>query len=801
MAIETCSLRVGDVIVLRAEGGAPEAEYVLFDDADVELSMVPGKGLQETSYRTTVGAARERLITAGVTPRLALESARRMRRDLAARYARGPVAWKVAEHLGAAELFEGQTFNGKTRRYRGRWLDLESLAVDARLLRATTALQALHLVALLEECADGIPIVLTTGEIARGLPPGERTYRRPDVSHAVEVPAALEKLHKNPFPRTATRDQGRSADHLLDVIRRKMSLAGSPAAQARLLKVERAIAMRDRPTSGPLATPGLWGLETRLALGDHADVVTDVHAIEQTSGRTIGTSYIRAFAALVGGTMEPRALAANVSSLASAGHAFPELSLLAARAWAAAGDPTRALAYARDVTNDANAAPELKALARELAADMTANRPVHFAAYAPPTLVGSIPPPAIDALPESHPPDTAIEPMPVVSITPPPGYGAPYDPLPSVRVEMSRVSARDPRSEPPDTPPPPSEPPVSILPPSGPASSRGSMRPQAPALDLGTPSSAYEWVRRKNTPIPARARTVKDFEAVEVPPKPKYQPMHTPPPPAARASQPPPRASQPPPIAATRVSVIAREPARRSHAAVPVPPVAETTPSMPDSAAPDSMDDERTVALVRRAPQGHGRPNERAGQRPAFGVEKAPPPPGSPELMQPRQLDTGRTEFVDTLTLPPPGLPGQPPPLDFIPGSEVEARVAFTCFARDLAREFRLRYGVTCKTDVATVEVLQRSLRELFPTGEVVDRQGVIEVRRHAALLSELLVRVMGGYWIDIFSSDLADWAMYVPPATRVWPFARVMRYVVMGNQETDLVSYYLELEARALRA
>ncbi len=32
----------------------------------------------------------------------------------------------------------------------------------------------------------------------------------------------------------------------------------------------------------------------------------------------------------------------------------------------------------------------------------------------------------------------------------------------------------------------------------------------------------------------------------------------------------------------------------------------------------------------------------------------------------------------------------------------------------------------------------------------------------------------------------------------RVWPFGRVLRFVVMGHRERDLVSYYLELEGRS---
>jgi hypothetical protein len=273
MSTESCALRIGDVIVLRSDGGAPEAEYALFDEGDVELTTTSGRTLRETSYRTTVGAARDRMRFAGVSTEMANETARVMRRDLATRYARGAIAWKVAEHLGPAELFDGQTFSSTTRRYLGRWLDLEALAVDARILRATTAIQALHLIALLDECDDRIPVVLTTGEIAKMLPTGQRTYRRCDVSHAAGLAAALEKVHKNPFPRTSTRDQGRGLDHLLDIVRRKMSLAGSPSAQSRLLKVERALTMRDRPKSGPLASPELWALETRLSLGDHNDVV------------------------------------------------------------------------------------------------------------------------------------------------------------------------------------------------------------------------------------------------------------------------------------------------------------------------------------------------------------------------------------------------------------------------------------------------------------------------------------------------------------------------------------------------
>jgi hypothetical protein len=39
---------------------------------------------------------------------------------------------------------------------------------------------------------------------------------------------------------------------------------------------------------------------------------------------------------------------------------------------------------------------------------------------------------------------------------------------------------------------------------------------------------------------------------------------------------------------------------------------------------------------------------------------------------------------------------------------------------------------------------------------------------------------------------------MFVPPRTRTWPFGRVYRFLTLGHREKDLVSYYLDLAARA---
>ncbi len=75
---------------------------------------------------------------------------------------------------------------------------------------------------------------------------------------------------------------------------------------------------------------------------------------------------------------------------------------------------------------------------------------------------------------------------------------------------------------------------------------------------------------------------------------------------------------------------------------------------------------------------------------------------------------------------------------------------------------------------------------------------------RHGGFLSELVARRLGGTWVDVESRDAGTWAMVVAPRSRpdemmrVWPFGRVLRFVAMGHRERDLVSYYLELEARS---
>ena len=64
---------------------------------------------------------------------------------------------------------------------------------------------------------------------------------------------------------------------------------------------------------------------------------------------------------------------------------------------------------------------------------------------------------------------------------------------------------------------------------------------------------------------------------------------------------------------------------------------------------------------------------------------------------------------------------------------------------------------------------------------------------------SEVIARVIGGAWVDIASTDLFEWAMFVPPSSRVWPFARVARFATQGlaRARSSSASIWISRHAR----
>src|SRR5208283_1562851 len=65
-------------------------------------------------------------------------------------------------------------------------------------------------------------------------------------------------------------------------------------------------------------------------------------------------------------TEEPRGIAERASAMSTSMGAFHELQLLAAQAWAAAGEVRQAHAFARDLLEDASACDALRMRAREV---------------------------------------------------------------------------------------------------------------------------------------------------------------------------------------------------------------------------------------------------------------------------------------------------------------------------------------------------------------------------------------------------------------------------------------------------
>jgi hypothetical protein len=347
-----------------------------------------------------------------------------------------------------------------------------------------------------------------------------------------------------------------------------------------------------------------------------------------------------------------------------------------------------------------------------------------------------------------------------VEAPPPPPDSAPAESSPAESSPMVSITAglrasvqppRPPSVEPPRASPSshgPSAPPVAHVASAPPIAdgAMGSQRPIAPtpivSIGLDTPS--------RSSPPPRPEAIPASVPPASMPTRPSI--------PAARG----PSGAPPPPTSAARASVAPGIEAQRS-----------SRPPPPD-------DDDGPVVV-------------RGGSRPPFMTEA--PPPGFPATPLVPRLDPDRVEKAESLSLPP-GLEAESG--ESVPTTPVEARVYFTHRTRELGRLYRQRHDVELRMDLRSVEIVQRHLADRFETGVLESFDDVVEVRLHAAFLSELLARRLGAEWTDLSVSEMGYWAMSVPPGTTVWPIGRVLRFVTLQYRERDLVSYYLELQARA---
>lgn len=934
-------LLIGDRVVLRANA-APEAEYILFEIADIELRSSEGGRVREHGYQTTVERARARLRQAGATASLARDCATTMHPVLSKAYARGLAAKHVAPYLGPLELFQADNYDAGSHSYRGVFIDLPLMVADLATPAAAVALQALYLAALIEDEADETTIFLSTESWTKQRKPGERTHRRPNVSALPNIRTLLADL-AGLGPKPDIREQLPRAD-VIAFVRARAEAAGDDDARALYASLERAVAVRDIPERGPLSDPTLWAIETRLDAETYELILESIEEAERVRGRTPGTTYLRARAALALRLEPPKLIAERVSALALSMTSFQELSLLAAEAWLESGDPRRAMPYARDLVDAPGVDEGLLLRAKRLLA-----RAVGAAPEAHKTQVDSMsaaPSQRPAALP-THPPS-----VPPVSV-PDPNMPRSFAP------QRSRVPTKRDSRPPPDEARRPSSPapaarsahppPAISQPPPAPPNPRTHARTERDPdrdLELPHPPGASSFPRpvsiRPATPTPTLPRAPPP-EALVVPPTRSVPPLPVPsaPPPARSVPAAPPLRSRraqsadvmpgapPPPLeldlpgddAVSAASFTLELPGPELDPPPP-PPSAHAHPH-DDTARPSLMPRRRSMGVVQmesRAPPKYDPRAEPEGNEPPSPIVPAPPsrrgassekstltgkdfedalraadalasgghgrptplrppapsakparssnhdlppmrapmptpvldadlPPSSTEevartlereknIRRNSYANLGRAslevevemhgaslppfrvespapllskapilpkltgpadELAEHLALPA-GLGADGRVIDTLPKSILESRIAFTLLARELGLDYRLKRGIELRADVSGIEAMQAVLLETFPDHTIRTAEDAYELRRHGALLSEILARRLDAEWLDISPNELGYWAMIVLPETRVWPFGRVARLVEMGHKERDLVSYYFELQSRIRR-
>ena len=893
-------LLIGDRVVLRANA-PPEAEYLLFEIADIELrASEPGR-VREHGYQTTVARARARLQQLGMTAELARDCAVAMHPVLSVAYARGPGVRHVARCFGPLELFQTDNFDASTQRYHGVFMDLPALVGDLGMPAASVALQALFLATLLEAESDETTVFLSTDTWTKHRKPGERTHKRASLALPRPIDVALADLATK-APQPDIRDQLARAD-VIAFLRARADAAPDEEGRELYASLERAIAVRDMPERGPLAERDLWAIETRLDTGNLENILEAVEGVERSRGRTPGTTYLRARVSLTLHLEPPKLIAERVSALALSMTSFQELCLLAAEAWLEAGDPRRAMPYARDLVDAPGVDEGLLLRAKRILARAVGAAPERQhqtyadgipaaplpASQRPPAVAPSLPPiPPLDFnVSQSWPPAKTRTPLPQLeapSVPPPPAVPAPAPSQPGgPRRAMTsrgmgippplppRARSQAPPVDTPMRPPPPSSPPVNFLPPLPPPAAPPQRRTSRDASGYQSPPASSRPAPITAPPSPPRAMPARSRPPPAAPISSMPAALRTPidleqpPPPDPSASftldLPGPESLLPPTLDAPKQTPSSRDghspsrrPVRRHSMGIvsvetrappafdaraepdssemaaaepanedlharptpmrppspppPPPPPAPRaarrpmhTPLLDADLGPESTEEamrvlEREKDLQRRgSPSLAPPPAMHGASLPPFRLEDPPPLLAKAPLLPP--LGGAADELAEHLPLPA-GLGNEPRSLDTLPKSVLEARVAFTLLSRELGLDYRLKRGIELRADVSGIEAMQSVLLESFPDHSIRTHDDAWELRRHGALLSEILARRLDAEWIDISPNEVGYWAMIVPPDTRVWPFARVARLVEMGHRERDLVSFFFELQGRA---
>jgi hypothetical protein len=764
-----CTLDVGPRRVLVSEEGPPAAEFALFDASDIELAPGEDGGLREAGYRTSAADALRRLAVAGVTLDFARECAALLSGRIAETYARGPLVRRLSPLLGPAELFDGGTYDATLRRYDGTWLDLPLLANDAGIASATGVLHAAALVALLTEVASGAEVVLTTLGHAESLRLGERTLRRHAIDNVASVPRALRHLVEHaPGPQSSGRGPGR--EEFAAMLKARLAQCVNAEAREHLVRLERALSERARPSHGPLADPDMWEAEQLLAKGDVNGALRKIDAREASAGREPATIYLRARLALLQGKESPRVIAQRIGEMALSMSEFPEVELLAAQAWNAAGETRNALPFARDLISNPRVPEDLRAAAESIlrAPRVPLETPMSERDFESSEgelrSISRPPPPPLRPLSERPPP-----PEPSIRMAPESGAS------PAARsVPPPQVVVRDSRTDLPLSRTPTEPPPRTLTPPGA------------------TPASAPPAMQAKDA---RRYLTPPERIASPLPPR-VGQPLQQRPPPAAGVprSVPPasPGSGPPTPRSPGTEPPTPRSSSERPSAARPSARIVQPAPWPTALRAPREErvlpeDIEHTPART---------PSQRFMRGASMPPVASVPPMGIPRAPIIPRVDIDEAELIETLPFPRGASDATLEP-HMVPRTPLEARIRFSADARELARRYRHEDGIELRLEPRSIPAMQRRLAQRFAGRVVSSAEEAREAELHGALLSELLARLLDAEWTDISPSELGYWAMVVPSkdgsGKRVWPFGRVLRFIASGGDD-DLMAFFRKL-------
>ena len=453
--MSACVLTIASHVVLRSEGGAPEAEYALFDAGEIELKSTGIGEVREAGYRTTAQDALTRLEQLGISESLVRDAGEAAEGLSTKGYARGKPTQRLLGMLDGAEVLEGYLYDANAKAYVGLWFDMRALARDLGITGASAALQAMSLYTILRRMHPTDSVFLDTSEMMLKRRPGERSMRRVSLRHADTLPAAMRSL----AGRAPVSDGERGTRTAAEVMR-ILTERGEP--EARMALIREILGAPEPPLRGPLSDPEAWAIERSLSDGALQGVAERIDKLETATGRQPATIYLRARLALIRGSEPARPLAVKLSELVMS-HSFCELELLAAQAWHAAGEPDRARPFLRSLASNPNAPDQLRLAAETLAASTPMqSAPPPVATPAPPVAAFRSSAPA--SLPvetvrrstlESASSNRAPAPLPVLTMppvtapsagasfaTPPPASSFPPNEAPTPQRSLSPQSKR-----------------------------------------------------------------------------------------------------------------------------------------------------------------------------------------------------------------------------------------------------------------------------------------------------------------------------------------------------------------------